>query len=94
MKTKTTLSSFKQVNEELAELEALRKDLMAHAFMLLEQKHQQLAQALLQYLRDRRKAEVWMATKHRVFDGKTAYEYLDDSGEDLIWDELEQLDRL
>jgi len=79
---------FQDVATELAQINALRDEVMERAFTLLEQRHATLAAMLVQSLRDRPRAVRWMCRHQSAFSGRTAYELLADGEEDAVWDEI------
>ncbi|AIF47972.1 antitoxin Xre/MbcA/ParS toxin-binding domain-containing protein [Dyella japonica] len=79
---------FQDVATELAQINALRDDVMERAFIMLEQRHGTLAAMLVQSLGDRQRAVRWMCRHQNAFSGRTAYELLADGEEDTVWDEI------
>ncbi|MET3650348.1 antitoxin Xre/MbcA/ParS toxin-binding domain-containing protein [Dyella japonica] len=79
---------FQDVATELAQINALRDDVMERAFIMLEQRHDTLAAMLVQSLGDRQRAVRWMCRHQNAFDGRTAYELLADGEADTVWDEI------
>jgi hypothetical protein len=82
---------FQDVATELAQINALRDDVMERAFIMLEQRHATLAAMLVQSLGDRQRAVRWMCRHQNAFGGRTAYELLVDGEEDAVWDEISLL---
>lgn len=79
---------FQDVATELAQINALRDDVMERAFGLLEQRHATLATMLVQSLGDRQRAVRWMCRNQSAFDGRSAYELIADGEQDTVWDEI------
>lgn len=79
---------FQDVASELANINALRDDLMERAFVALEQRHPTLAAMLVQSLGDRSRAVRWMCRHQNAFGGRAAYQLLADGEEDAVWDEI------
>jgi hypothetical protein len=79
---------FQDVATELAQINALRDDVMERAFISLEQRHGTLAAMLVQSLGDRQRAVRWMCRHQNAFGGRTAYELISDGEEDTVWDEI------
>ncbi|PXV60499.1 Protein of unknown function [Dyella jiangningensis] len=82
---------FQDVATELAQINALRDDVMERAFVVLEQRHATLASMLVQSLGERQRAVRWMCRHQNAFGGRTAYELLADGEEDAVWDEISLL---
>jgi hypothetical protein len=83
-----TAIRFQDVATELAQINALRDDVMERAFVSLEQRHATLAAMLVQSLGDRQRAVRWMCRHQAAFGGRTAYELISGGEEDAIWDEI------
>lgn len=58
------------------------------AFLAFESRHLIVAQALLEWTGDRRKAARWMMFQRHVFDGKSGYELVIDGDVDTLWDHI------
>lgn len=79
---------FQDVAPELAQISALRDDVMERAFAALEKQHATLAAMLVQSLGDRQRAIRWMCRNQNAFSGRSAYELLGDGESDTVWDEV------
>ena len=81
-------ASIEQANTAIEQATASREVAIASAFLILQDRKPLLAQALLESLRDRRKAARWMCLHQRAFNGKNAYQVLAEGDDDLVWDEM------
>ncbi|MBB6187978.1 hypothetical protein [Rhodanobacter sp. MP7CTX1] len=68
----------------------LREAVHLSAFDTLVVRQVHLAETLLTELGERHRAAKWMASHHRSFDGRTAYQVLADMEEALLWNALER----
>jgi Protein of unknown function (DUF2384) len=85
-------SKFRNIISEIAGITARREELTSGAFDVLECRHPSLAQALLAYMGNKRRAAHWLCAPQRAWDRKSPCELLADSDEDSVWDWLEGLD--
>jgi hypothetical protein len=81
-------ASIEQANAAIEKATASREAAIESAFVTLQEHKPLLAQALMESLRDGRKAARWMCLRQRAFNGKNAYQVLAEGGDDLVWDEM------
>jgi hypothetical protein len=86
--------NFSKISQEIDQVTALRESVIADAFTIFERLSEPLAQLLLLGCGDRRRAAIWMCSRHRAFSGRTAYQFLADGDEDAVWSEAAKLARI
>ena len=79
---------FGEFAREIARLNAVRDQFVLDAFAMLECQHATLAQTLIDSVGNRQRAAYWMCTHQRAFDGRMAYELLEEGDEDMVWDRM------
>jgi hypothetical protein len=85
---------FAKISEEIERVTALRESVISDAFIIFERLREPLAQLLLLGCADRRRAALWMCSRHRAFSGHTAYQCLAEGDEDAVWSEAAKLARV
>jgi alpha-glucosidase (family GH31 glycosyl hydrolase) len=81
-------TSIDHANAAIEKATSNRETAIASAFLIFQCYKPLLAEALLESLRDERKAARWMCLHQRVFNGKNAYQILAEGDDDLVWDEM------
>ena len=87
------VNCFLGIVDDIRRVDSLRDSLLSQAFCTFESTQAGLASMLLQNVGDRHRAERWMSTQRRAFDGKSAYELLAEGDLDRVWDRV-SLDNL
>jgi hypothetical protein len=85
---------FAKISEEIDRVTELRESVIIDAFVIFERMREPLAQLLLLGCGDRRRAAVWMCSRHGAFSGHTAYQFLAVGDEDAVWSEAAKLARV
>jgi hypothetical protein len=85
---------FAKISEEIDQVTKLRESVITDAFIIFERMREPLAQLLLLGCGDRRRAAIWMCSRHRAFSGHTAYQFLAVGDEDAVWSEAAKLARV
>jgi hypothetical protein len=87
---RTSPFSFDKLSSEIERVNALREAVQLDAFDSLVMHQVHLAEMLLAEFGDRHRAAKWMASHHRLFGGRTAYQVLADMDEPILWEALER----
>jgi hypothetical protein len=85
---------FAKISEEIDRATALRESIITDAFIIFERLREPLAQLLLLGCGDRRRAAVWMCSRHRAFSNHIAYQLLAMGDEGAVWSEATKFARV
>ena len=84
-------NTFVAICTEMERINTLRSNLQDDAFETLEAHDRRLSDMLVIQLGDRRRASIWMASRHLQFDGRSGYQVLAEGEGGLLWDLLEMM---
>lgn len=80
---------FDYIASEITKASARREALILEAFDMLETSHPSLAQAVLVYLGNKRRASHWLCTPRSAWKGRCPCELLAEGDQDSLWDLLQ-----